>query len=372
MPASYYILLFSAIFTLLHGIEKLTGQSKIQKIHYITAIVMADVALILYNHAILSTDLLYKNQKYLIFYLTSLYVIGPLNYLYYYSLISSFAPTRRFTVHFIPAILIFFLECYVYLSSYQIKKSIIESVYQTPVNVFIVLLIAGGLIFVLYQLFFLYQCLNIFKIINNRKGLILIMSFEITNVLTPIPIVMWIITKYHFFYAIGGYMTTAVIIILFLTNRRFPYLFETIAEAIRNEKYKRNHLSAVNKDELQRKLTEIMNVEKIYLDPDINLNILSGRLCVTPHQLSQYLNEYCKTRFNHYINKLRIEEAKKILQSNPEANIIEVAFYVGFNSKSAFNKTFKEYTRITPSEFKKNSYLNNTPKKSLSNTKRIV
>jgi AraC-like DNA-binding protein len=31
-----------------------------------------------------------------------------------------------------------------------------------------------------------------------------------------------------------------------------------------------------------------------------------------------------------------------------------VAFEVGFNSKSAFNRAFKKATHLTPSEFKKN------------------
>ncbi len=98
----------------------------------------------------------------------------------------------------------------------------------------------------------------------------------------------------------------------------------------------------------------LMTHEKIYLDPDINLDELSHKLSITPHQLSQFINEHCNMRFNHFINKYRVEEAKHILSQHPDANIISVAYHVGFNSKSTFNKTFKQYTGQTPSDFKKN------------------
>ena len=33
--------------------------------------------------------------------------------------------------------------------------------------------------------------------------------------------------------------------------------------------------------------------------------------------------------------------------------VLEVLYGVGFNSKSAFNTTFKKYTGITPTEYRK-------------------
>jgi YesN/AraC family two-component response regulator len=97
-----------------------------------------------------------------------------------------------------------------------------------------------------------------------------------------------------------------------------------------------------------------MDVERIFLEPDISLNEMAKKLNVTPHQLSQFINEHYRMRFNYFINKYRIDGAKEILEKNMDANIISVAFHVGFSSKSSFNKTFKQFTGLTPTEYKLN------------------
>ncbi|MCX8125135.1 MAG: helix-turn-helix transcriptional regulator [Spirochaetes bacterium] len=348
----FAIIIFGAIFTLLHGIEQVTGRTNRTKVDYLTALVMADVALILYNHAVLGEGILTTHLP-CIFYLTSVYAIGPLNYLYYYSLINNtIVISGRLILHILPALCIFCIELAFYFSPASLQSNIVSSIYSQHINVFAILLFIGGVIFVSYQLYFIYQCVKVFNDVKIRKGLYLTLVLESINITTPLPILLWLITKKNQYYVIAGYMTIAVIIILFLTNRRFPLLFHRIADAIRNKKYERNYLSNIDKELLHQKLLDIMNNEKIYLDPDINLDILSNKLNITPHQLSQFLNEYCHIRFNHFVNKYRVEEAKKILSMHPDANIISVAFHVGFNSKSTFNKIFKQYTGKTPSAYK--------------------
>jgi AraC-like DNA-binding protein len=65
------------------------------------------------------------------------------------------------------------------------------------------------------------------------------------------------------------------------------------------------------------------------------------------------LNEHFHKNFSDYINSLRIEEAKKILQ-DPANNktILEILYETGFNSKASFNAYFKKETGLTPTEFK--------------------
>ena len=59
------------------------------------------------------------------------------------------------------------------------------------------------------------------------------------------------------------------------------------------------------------------------------------------------IGEHVKT----YINNIRIEEAQRLL-ANTKLNISEIAYTVGFNSPSTFNKVFKKTTGMTPSETK--------------------
>jgi len=58
--------------------------------------------------------------------------------------------------------------------------------------------------------------------------------------------------------------------------------------------------------------------------------------------------------FCDFINVYRIEESKRLL-SDPvrgERSILDIAYEVGFNSKSTFNSAFKKYTGMKPSEFR--------------------
>ena len=97
--------------------------------------------------------------------------------------------------------------------------------------------------------------------------------------------------------------------------------------------------------------------EKIYKENNINLALLSERLGTTRHSASQVINEHFGMNFFNLINKFRILEAQEIFKNdfnNSSLNIIDVAYDVGFNNKVTFNKAFKDYTDLTPSEYLKN------------------
>lgn len=108
-------------------------------------------------------------------------------------------------------------------------------------------------------------------------------------------------------------------------------------------------------DFVSQKLLNFMEAEKPYLDEELSLQKLSLLMNISTHQLSQTINQKLNTNFYKFVNAYRIEEVKKKLK-DPEFekySILGIAFESGFNSKSTFNKIFKEETGLTPSEFKK-------------------
>jgi len=82
---------------------------------------------------------------------------------------------------------------------------------------------------------------------------------------------------------------------------------------------------------------------------------LAKTLAVSPHHLSQTINEQLNQNFIDFINAYRIEEAKRLLTdlAKKHYSILAVSEEVGFNSKSAFNTAFKRHASMTPSEFRK-------------------
>lgn len=88
--------------------------------------------------------------------------------------------------------------------------------------------------------------------------------------------------------------------------------------------------------------------EKPYLNPDFQLMDLRQVLPINRTYLSQFINtEYGQTFFN-WVNKLRIEEAKRIIAEQPDLKIQDIAQRSGFSSPSVFSRVFVRETGVSP------------------------
>ena len=108
-------------------------------------------------------------------------------------------------------------------------------------------------------------------------------------------------------------------------------------------------------NELDEKLRTLTESEKVYLENDLSLPKLAQRLEASYNETSFVINELYQDNFYNFINKYRIEEAKKMLLSDKynQLNVLGIAYESGFNSKTTFNTTFKKYTGMSPTEFVK-------------------
>lgn len=121
----------------------------------------------------------------------------------------------------------------------------------------------------------------------------------------------------------------------------------------KNKKGKYN-LSSESKSFI--KIEKQIKQKKLYLNPNLNLQLLSKILNLSQGYISQTLNSNSQLNFNEYVNSLRIDDAKHMLKSTDFDNytIVAIGLECGFNSKSSFYSAFKKFTNKTPSEFKKN------------------
>lgn len=100
-------------------------------------------------------------------------------------------------------------------------------------------------------------------------------------------------------------------------------------------------------------LKTLMEEKKVYKDEGVSLKSLSHQLNIPDRYLSHLINERLKKSFFDLINHYRVEEAKKMLVvDNDRKNVLEIAYEVGFNTKSAFNRAFKKHTSMTPTQYR--------------------
>lgn len=107
-------------------------------------------------------------------------------------------------------------------------------------------------------------------------------------------------------------------------------------------------------EEIKQKIIEKI-VEEPYLDKSLTIHQFSKSLGSNSKYVSMVLNSEFKQNFATFINFYRIEKAKQLLVSDLSSKytIETISETVGFRSKSAFNKAFKNIEGVTPSEFKK-------------------
>ncbi len=101
-------------------------------------------------------------------------------------------------------------------------------------------------------------------------------------------------------------------------------------------------------------LNKLMITNKVYLESEISLDELAGKIGCSRHHLSQVINEKEGLSFYDYVNRFRIEEARlQLADSEQNQKIAAVAFASGFNSLSTFNDVFKKIAGMTPSDYRK-------------------
>ncbi len=105
------------------------------------------------------------------------------------------------------------------------------------------------------------------------------------------------------------------------------------------------------KERIKVLFEDYLNETKIYLDPNLKIDVLSKKMHIASKKLSIVLNEVHKKNFTQIINEFRIEEATNLLKTR-NISIDEVFHKAGFNSRSTFIRAFKSIKGIVPKEFK--------------------
>ncbi|RYU79158.1 helix-turn-helix domain-containing protein [Hymenobacter persicinus] len=95
--------------------------------------------------------------------------------------------------------------------------------------------------------------------------------------------------------------------------------------------------------------------EQLYLNPTLTLAELSAHTGLAPRLISFTVNAGFGKSFNDLVNGYRVEAVKRRLARPADVarlTLLGIAFECGFNSKTTFNRIFKQFTGLAPSDYR--------------------
>jgi len=287
-------------------------------------------------------------------FLSSIFFVGPANYLYHYLLLNPGKDLPvKLKLQFAPAAAVFLCEVIFQLLPVGTKQRFLAELLSSPLEHWFTIVLAAGAVFSFaYFLILLRLGFTVLKSESIRKQVLILLAAFVFTLVSIILLSLGFLLGSDQAILLGGMTITVIIVCVFLSTMRYPNFYRIIENEIKKNRYERSLLKGLDTEIIYDRLTYLMDVEDIYKDFDLSLESLAEMMSLSPHQLSQFMNERLNTNFRNYINKYRIDAAKRILVADPGKNILTICYDVGFNSKSTFNLCFKKYTNRTPSEFR--------------------
>ncbi len=299
------------------------------------------------------------------------YSFAPLLYLYIRTLTE---PQSRLSAktayHFSPSILFFFIYSSIYLIPPEQISRYFENLYfKSSTIAYLSISISLSQAFV-----YIFLCLRITHAhaakIKNSYSEIDRIGLEWIRYLVSLFIIIWII-------AVGLQSLLPEALIQNRTDDAITYFLLSLfifsigyrgliqpeifgADEIRDNspidvsKYKKTGLTATEAEEIKGRLIQVMERSKPFLDPVLTLPQLAEQMTISAHQLSQVINDNLNQNFYRFINQYRVQEAQLQLKQKDgqDKKLIQIAFDSGFNSLSTFNRVFKNFSKMSPSQYR--------------------
>lgn len=287
-------------------------------------------------------------------FVTSLLMVGPLDLFYYHILLyPERRPPYRTWLHFVPAMLALAGEVVLQLQPHSLKRELIAGFFLDPLHHVLIILLAAVSLHV-----FAYAAIIVKTVLVDVTGSVSSRGFRfmlysgITIMLIIALVLGGFVSGNQAVFVAGCVLNVSLHVVIYLITRANPGFFTALKREIRKKRYEKSMLVGLDTGIIGDRLNELMRDEELFRDSEVSLPSVARTMSLTPHQLSQLLNERMGTNFHDFVNRYRVEAAKRLLLENPEANIISVCFNVGFNSKSSFNAAFKRLTGMTPRDYK--------------------
>ncbi len=118
---------------------------------------------------------------------------------------------------------------------------------------------------------------------------------------------------------------------------------------------KETEAKQVMKSKYQTDILHLMEVQKIYRNQELTLNLLSDIMNISPGYLCKIIENAFNQGYSELVNSYRTKEIIGRIEDGDHNRykLAYLAFEAGFSSKSSFHYNFKKHTGKNPSTFVK-------------------
>lgn len=289
------------------------------------------------------------------------FIHGPFLYLYT-ALLTKKTIKLNFVFHFIPTISVYVVLSKFFLLSVAEKVIVYKNQgagYTTILKIIHFAVIPSGILYIVLSLFLLKEHR---KTISNQLSYLEKINLSWLSKPMIGMGVIWLSVLF------GTDMTTFACVDLFILYigyfgvKQVGIFTNKIEDQIKHNgeitfpiKYQRSAIGEALLSEIHLELLKLMDQKKLFKDPELSLNGVAKQLNIHSNSLSQVINTLENKNFYDYINELRINEFKTIVifPENQKFTLLSLAYEVGFNSKTSFNRNFKKITGLSPTAYLK-------------------
>lgn len=285
------------------------------------------------------------------------FLYGPILYFYMLSVFKKRIHTRQISYHCIPFFIGFLFNISIVFIS--VDNPVFPKVIHLSNLIVMILLVPSFLGYSIY-------CLKYVISQPSAENKIFNLKINIVKVIAAVFCFLGLLTvlgllglAFNFGTAMNMrfiYYCLMLFIFVYVIHIRFAIFFEIqklVTEAKLEEKYKNYELNSDEMEQIIDKINAYFNLKKGHLDSEFNLDKLSSDLNISKVKITLAFNVQLKTNFYQYINSLRVEEAKRLIDKKQDVNFVTIGYESGFKNKSTFYKYFKQITGATPSDYKR-------------------
>ncbi|MGA2160312.1 MAG: helix-turn-helix domain-containing protein [Dehalococcoidia bacterium] len=348
-----YLTSFAGFLAFILAIQQVTAKNR-KMANTVRFLHMLVISYALFGQAIIANYIPIEHPIAGFFYFTAVLLIGP-TYLFSISTLlgSRTSLQKKDILHLLPAIIMLLTEIGFQLQGTEFKKDAINKFLTYPFQTAIAPICLIALLHIeTYYVKIIRELIPFWNKAEIQAEVRIVTTRVFGSMISALLFIAGLLFNNQFTMLFSGAVSLVNLIGVAVTQENYPEFFFALRKEYRKKRYERSVIAGLNTKAIQNRLDELMNDDKIYKDTELNLQSLAAQLSITPHQLSQFLNERLKVSFRSYVNGYRVGEAKRLLVTNRDMNISMICYEAGFGSYSTFHGAFKEVTGMSPQELR--------------------